>query len=620
MENKLLLEDIQRIGFLMNYEVGKLISENKVKPQNFLVENKIKSLFPKTELITEASAWERQGDVDGYWKILFDQLTKGGIGVKWQIPNDPVKSTNMYWGPWVIWKDTNKNGGWPVTFTSTDKKLWLFRFQGGKYAGQPAANIIIESKFINSTFNLGQWGKVDMAKGTTQFANLIKTKPKTATTNVQGCTYGGKAITAQQIPGVADKIFKELAYAFDGAGTYEAEAVEAYKMITCKAILDAVNAKVKARRMSGINNVGDWAKDEMSDYDFEQYRTIWDRLQKLGMQAPKVNRSMQALGVAGEVVGVNALEKGAEGIQQLFSRPQQGFEKIVDAVQNFLGGVAGGVITTILDFTGIGKLATSVIYAIALVLEGILAIWKGQPRWIYLIVNIISLATTGSVGVAISKVLKPLLGANKTLAAIVGYMAKSKIFSSVGKAISSGLSKVGLAIKSAITWLTKQQWWIKYMQPTFGALLTKASTWISKTVDDFALNLAAKSGAGSTALTQKGTQYLQKQGADKIKEKIGKEAAEDLAFEAGGQIGFETGGETGKNVVALTKGFKGLASDQKDLSKALNKVNSGSITPLTKTTAKLTKNIGTVTKDVTKTGEKAYKVGSGITGGEEGEG
>lgn len=603
----------------MNYDVGKLISENENKPQNILVEQKINRLFPTNQLLTEASVWQRAQDSDGYWKILFDQLTKGGIGVKWQVANDPVKSTFMFWGPWVIWKDATKNGGWPVTFTDSSKKLWLFKFQGGKYAGQPATNIILESKFVNSTFNLGQWGKSDAKAITTSLSNLMKTKPK-QTTNVQGCTYGGKAITAQQIPGVATKIFTELAYAFDGAGTYEKEAVDAYNMITCKPILDAVNAKVKARRMSGINNVGDWAKDEMSDYDFEQYRTIWNRLQKLGMQAPAVNRAMQAAGIVGDVVGVNALEKGAEGIQQLFTRPQQGFEKIVDAVQGFLGGVAGGVITTILDFTGIGKLATSVIYAIALILEAILAIWKGQPRWIYLIVNIISLATTGSVGVAISKVLKPLMGANKTLGAIVGYMSKSKVFSSVGKAISGGLSKIGSAIKSAIAWLVKKDWWIKYMQPTFGALLSKASAWITKTVDDFAMNLATKGGAGSTALTQKGTQYLQKQGADKIKEKIGKEAAEDLGWTAAGQVGFETGGETGSNVVALGKLQKGLASNQKDLSKSFKSVNTGRITPLTKTTTKMTKNLGAVSKDIIKTGEKTGKVVGGLTGGEEGEG
>ncbi len=135
----------------MNYEAGKVISENEKKPENLLMEQKINQLFPTQNLLSEN--WQRDKDPIGYWKVLFEQLTKGGIGVKWEKPNDPAGSTFMYWGPWVIWKDINKNGGWPVSFTSADKKLWLFKFQGGKYGGQPANNIILESKYINSTFN-----------------------------------------------------------------------------------------------------------------------------------------------------------------------------------------------------------------------------------------------------------------------------------------------------------------------------------------------------------------------------------------------------------------------------------------------------------------------------------
>jgi|LakMenE18May11ns_1017448.scaffolds.fasta_scaffold9915653_2 hypothetical protein len=200
VSNIILEDDLKRIGFVMNYDSKNLVSENFNNTKNLVIQNKIENLFiPKknTEIISEtelkrvfkevwetrkqnviSEQWVRGSDQIGYWKILFDQLKKGGIPVQWQVANDPVKSAFMYWGPWVINKDTNKNGGWPITFTGADKKLWLFKFQGGKYAGQPASNMIIESKFINPAFNLGQWGKLTGAAGGPQFTNLMKTKPK----------------------------------------------------------------------------------------------------------------------------------------------------------------------------------------------------------------------------------------------------------------------------------------------------------------------------------------------------------------------------------------------------------------------------------------------------------
>jgi hypothetical protein len=114
----------------MNYEPGKLVTENEKTSKNVIVENKIETLFtPKTsnDVISETTLkkafkevwesrqnliseqWARGTDQIGYWKILFEALTKSGIGVKWQVANDPVKSTFMYWGPWVINKDVNKN-------------------------------------------------------------------------------------------------------------------------------------------------------------------------------------------------------------------------------------------------------------------------------------------------------------------------------------------------------------------------------------------------------------------------------------------------------------------------------------------------------------------------------
>jgi hypothetical protein len=85
----------------------------------------------------------------------------------------------MYWGGWVIWKDVNKNGGYPVSFyDSATKVSMVFKFKGGKYAGQPSNNIIIEPKSITVPFNLGQFGKLSNKVMSATITKYQKSNPK----------------------------------------------------------------------------------------------------------------------------------------------------------------------------------------------------------------------------------------------------------------------------------------------------------------------------------------------------------------------------------------------------------------------------------------------------------
>ncbi len=206
INNVLLEDDLKRIGFMINYDSKNLVSENFNNTKNLVIENKIENLFiPKknTEIISEtelkrvfkevwetrkqnviSEQWVKGADQVFYWKVLFEQLTKAGIGVKWEVANDPVKSTFMYWGGWVIWKDINKNGGYPISFTdNTTNTSMSFRFvgTGNKYAGQPASNITIYPKTkIDATFNLGQFGKLSNKTMSATIAKYTKTNPKKA--------------------------------------------------------------------------------------------------------------------------------------------------------------------------------------------------------------------------------------------------------------------------------------------------------------------------------------------------------------------------------------------------------------------------------------------------------
>jgi len=650
--NLILQEELKRIGFMMNYDPKKVVSENEKTSKNLIVENKIETLFtPKTSndvisettlkqifkdvwesrqnLITEQ--WERtppgkQKDPIGYWKILFDNLKTGGIGVKWEVANDPVKSTFMYWGPWVIWKDTNKNGGWPISFTGADKKVWLFKFKGGKYAGQPANNMIIESKFINSTFNLGEWGKVDGAKGGPQFANLMKTKPKSAAaSNVLPCKKpDGKPIPDNQVQAEADAIFKEIAYAFDGGGTYEAEAVAAYARITCKPLLDKINAKVAARGMSGIKNVQQWLTDEMSDYDYEQYRKIWASLQKVdkSIVAPKVNQLYRGAGIVGDVTGINAIEKGAEGIQQIFSgeRKMDGFEKIINAIRDFLGGVGGAVVTTILDFTGIGKVVTTIGWGILIVGDIIVWLAKGVAKIPEILLSLVSIATTGASGAALGKVLKPFFGSGSSLGTLIKGLAGNKILGSILNVVKAGATKIGSMVQKAIYWLTNTSWFKKYLAGGIvGKVISSVSKTISGFIDDFAKTAAKYGGAGSKFSAGGGKELMQKKGAEKIKTAMTKDFASDLGWEGAAVAGEELGGDTGKKIAKLAKSGTGIGTGVSDLSKTGKKVDastSSNLGTISQDNKLLSKTTAKQTGSTVKSGIKSSDTGAQIFGGD----
>lgn len=552
----------------MNYEPGKLVTENEKTSKNVIVENKIETLLtPKTsnEVISETTLkkafkevwesrqnliseqWARLTDQIGYWKILFTSLTAGGIGVKWEVANDPVKSTFMYWGQWVIWKDVNKNGGWPISFTGADKKVWLFKFKGGKYAGQPASNIIMESKFINSNFNLGDWGK--SSGGGPQLNKLMQSKPKAVSTAPACKTVDGKPLAANQIPAVAAQIFKDLAHAFDGGGTYEDEAVSAYKRITCKTILDAVNAKVAARGMksgtfgngSPINNVGDWAKDEMSDYDFNQYRQIWANLQKLGYKAPPVDQGMKAAGVVGQVTGLNTLEKGAEAAKQFLDKLT--FDDIIEGIRSFLMGAAGGIITTIIEFTGIGKIATSIVWAIVAIYD-IYNATIGKVDWGKILMSTIGLVTGGAVGKMLGGFLKPFFGAGGTITNFISKIKTQKWFKNtlgpVINLIQQIATLVAKGVGGAIAWLEKSvigKILPKGLKSAFGKFV--------KWLEDMGTKLALALGEGKTGANLAQKQVIQKRAGEKLVKDIGDEVR-DVGFEYGGQaIDYATGTDYG---------------------------------------------------------------------------
>ena len=134
-------------------EVAKRIKSFSCVDSNW--SGKIESFFKGLSgLNTQTtSKWDgtKPGDLR-YWKALYSAIGKSGLPVKL----DPkaggkIEKANYYYsGPWIIWKDTTKNGGYfissgngTVNKTSVVGKITTY---GGKYAGEDISKTIVQLK------------------------------------------------------------------------------------------------------------------------------------------------------------------------------------------------------------------------------------------------------------------------------------------------------------------------------------------------------------------------------------------------------------------------------------------------------------------------------------------
>jgi hypothetical protein len=560
-----------------NREFNNVIVESTFNPKDevkkffsFLKENYINEI-KKTNIINEQSSktfineqWERNNDGPlGYWKILYNTLKAGGIGVKWQVANDPVKSTFMYWGGWVIWKDGNKNGGYPVAFTDPATKVsMIFKFQGGKYAGQPSNNIKLDPKTINVPFNLGQFGKLSNKQMSDTITKYKKSNPKTTTTVPKA--------TPQDLK-IGQQVFKELQHAFDGVGTYENEAVVAFNKIKNKFQLTELNRLVKSR--VDFPNVYEWLKDEMSDYDYKQYRAIWDRLKSIDktIVAPKVNNTLRVASAVGDVTGVNAVVAAGEVVGTAIGAgfkwlKDKGLPWFMEKLREALGSTAGAILQQLLDYTGIGAIGVTILWA-ALTLFDVFQISSGLGSWAKIFFSVIGLLSAGALAKAIGAYLKPFFGMG-------------------GGTLSSFFAKIA-----------EKPWFIKYVQPVVGwigskiswatGLLTQAGEWIvqklgataiggmvgkaAKFLEGIAEGIVKWAGAGAKAETEVLAKAEIKKGSEKLLTKAIYDPAKEELKKGSTNVAGYVGGDKAKKDLEGAFKVADYRKTTKDLGKAIKK-------------------------------------------------
>lgn len=120
---------------------------------------------------------------DKYYGVLFQKLTEAGIGVK-------MGNGFLYWGPWVIWRDQNKNGGYPIT-KGSGATIESYKFMDGNYIGRS-----MDTQFVIQKGNEGVPIK---------FSDLIGSKKTTPAKTASGGGGSKPAVSGGSKPAVSSK-------------------------------------------------------------------------------------------------------------------------------------------------------------------------------------------------------------------------------------------------------------------------------------------------------------------------------------------------------------------------------------------------------------------------------
>jgi hypothetical protein len=129
--------------------MSKILTEDLLESLRLIKYNRNRTLL-ENNLLIEQSVWDSSNGDNRYWISLYNRLRDSGFGVKYGTPdskqtNDPNQSSFLYWGPWIIWKDVTKNGGYPIQLYSTSGS-YTFKWKSGKYRGEELSKSMVLCK------------------------------------------------------------------------------------------------------------------------------------------------------------------------------------------------------------------------------------------------------------------------------------------------------------------------------------------------------------------------------------------------------------------------------------------------------------------------------------------
>ena len=188
---------------------------------------------------------------------------------------------------------------------------------------------------------------------------------------------------------------------------------------------------------------------QLSPDELELLKKQWSTLHAIAQAA----KSRNPVKVVQSVVKAG-VEGGIATVEQAVAWVKENFDEFMEGLRDWLSGIAGGVVNTVLELTGFGALAVSVQWAT-------LALYDySKGNWIKLIFSLLGLLTSGKLGQALYK---PFQGIWSTKVSSVEeglstVVKNPTIKSIIGGAIDlivTGLKFVSDGLKAAGNWLIK---------------------------------------------------------------------------------------------------------------------------------------------------------------------
>jgi hypothetical protein len=322
----------------------------------------------------------------------------------------------------------------------------------------------------------------------------------------------------------------------------------------------------------------------MSDIDRNSYKALWDHLGKLGYKGYNKNDFLAATG-KGDVVGM-----AKSGFNWL---KEKGLPWFFEKLREALGSTVGAVLQQLLDYTGIGAIGVSILWAV-MTLFDVAQLTSGVGSWAKLFFSVLGLLTAGALAKTVGGFLKPFFSSTGgTLSSFFTKIAEKPWFIKYIKPIVGWIgSKLSWAIgllDDAGKWVTK-----KLGASTIGGYVSKAAQWLQSIAESLVKFAGFESKQTTAYLAKKD---LQNQGK-KLATKAVLDPVKDKGIEVSKDLSGRVGGETVKAGVELGYDISSLKKKPADIAKSFK--NKGGVNLKNTVTAgkKIYKTYGEVGKTV----------------------
>lgn len=324
---------------------------------------------------------------------------------------------------------------------------------------------------------------------------------------------------------------------------------------------------------SGISSAANWVGDKAKaakDWTVDKAKAAknWtvDKAQKVAKAYKEGGGGLSGIWNVTKKAGKYVVDKVADAWNWLKTK---GMDFIMEGIRSFLSSGVGAVATQILDYTGIGAIGVTVVWAI-MTLWDFYKVTVGGGSWFKVIFSVLGLLTAGALGKVVGSWLKPMFGKGSSLDGVLKWIKDQSWFGKYilpwVKKIVSGISTVGGWISKAVQWFIKKFPGAKWVT----GIASKIGSWL----EGLATKFAAWAGAGSKGATNYAKKKIQQNAGKKLVQTAITKPVTDFATDTGIQAAGAVGGEKLQKGLEVAKTVKDVGGDVQGLRDTRNKLKS----------------------------------------------